>query len=111
MLFKVFTTTNFADEPDRCGVIEAKSLHNAVERLLRWSLEDCDWGDYEPVNEPLPDFKDEPLITYERDGTVTVAYRVREMGTGEIGEDVYFIRPVGDDALMFLAEDWKSVFA
>ncbi len=98
MLYKVFMTDWFADTSDRIGVIEAQSIEEAARRLVAWNR-DADWGDY---------IAGEPKVEIEPDRAI-IAYEVKD-GDGCQGRDVYVIRPVGADILLFLANDWNLTF-
>ena len=105
MLYKFCTVDYFADCSDRCGVIQADTIQQAVERLLRWNNEEQDWGAYgvesgEPKIEIAPE-NDQALVTYQ----------VRQLDASAItGIDSYIIRPVKNDIISFLAQDWNLVF-
>jgi len=98
VLYKVFMTDSFADASDRIGVIEAQSIEEAARRLVEWNR-DADLGDY---------ITSEPKVEVEPDRAI-IAYEVKD-GDGGQGKDVYMIRPVGADILLFLANDWNLTF-
>ncbi len=101
MLFKVWTTEAFADESDRIGVIEARSLDNAIEKLKAWNSESVEAAaDYEALS---------GAETTQGAGYATVTYRFRD-SDGSVGEDSYMLVP-HEGPLMFLAEDWRLVFS
>jgi hypothetical protein len=101
MLFKVWTTENFADESDRIGVIEAESLAAAIERLKAWNSEDlATTADYEQLS---------GAETTQGPGYASVTFRLRDR-EGDVGQDSYMLVP-HEGPLMFLAEDWRQVFS
>ena len=101
MLFKVWTTEAFADEPDRIGVIEAETLAGAIEMLKAWNSEDlATTGDYEELS---------GAETTQGPGYASVTFRLRD-GDGNLGQDSYMLVP-HEGPLMFLAEDWRQVFS
>ena len=105
MLYKFCAVDFFADSSDRCGVIQADSIEEAVQRLIRWNKEEQDWGAYgveadEPKVELAPE-NDQALVTYT----------VKELNEPAFtGKDSYIIRPVGNDIISFLAQDWNLAF-
>lgn len=100
MLFKVWVTEHFSDEPDRIGVIAAASLDNAIEKLQAWSLEGLAESGYERLSDAEtvggPDF-------------ATVTFQLLDTD-GVVGQDCYMLVP-HEGPLMFLAEDWRQVFS
>ena len=105
MLYKFCSVDYFADCPDRCGVIQANSIQEAVERLIRWNEEEQDWGGYGVEAES-------PEVEVSRDNDqALVSYKVKDLyEPAATGTDSYMIRPVGNDILSFLAEDWNLTF-
>ena len=100
MLFKVWATEAFADEPGRIGVIEAESLAHAVAQLQAWSSKTLQGTDYEQLGWAR--------TTWGR-GQTQVIFRVRDTD-GNVGQDSYMLLP-HEGPLMFLAEDWKQIFS
>lgn len=103
MLYKVFMGETFADEPDRVGIIAARSLQSAAVKLYnqigpRWLS-----GEY-------------ALHSREMDWEDPSEARVTCYSTGKDGKsgvDVYRIVPHVDspDMLLFLLEDGRDVFS
>lgn len=100
VLFKVWAEHAFADEGDRIGIIAASSLKEAVDKFIAYQKEDCDWGEYSLKGEPEARMGE--AIAY-------VKYESQDPD-GRRGTDSYVIVPQASDLLIFLAEDWRSVF-
>lgn len=100
MLFKVWTTESFAEEPDRIGVIAAASLDSAIKKLKAWSLEGLAESDYKQL---------EDAETVRGTGYATVTFQLMD-ANGDVGQDSYMLVP-HEGPLLFLAEDWRSVFS
>ena len=101
MLFKVWATEAFADEPGRIGVIEAESLDAAIESLKAWSSESLVETDYEQRS---------GAETVQGVGYASVTFPLRDVQDGSVGQDSYMLVP-HEGPLMFLAEDWRHLFS
>ena len=101
MLYKVWAEEAFADLSDRIGVIAAADLQEAVYKFLVYQKDDCDWGEYS--------LKGQPKVRIQ-EAIANVSYESQDPD-GHVGTDSYVIVPQGGNLLMFLAEDWKSIFA
>jgi hypothetical protein len=100
MLFKVWTTENFADESDRIGVIEAENLSGAIERLKAWAIDTLPDPDYTQVGSPE---------VFTGPGYAYLHFRLRD-DDGNVGQDSYKLVS-HEGPLMFLADDWRYLFS
>ena len=100
MLFKIWNTDHFADEPDRIGVIAAESLDNAIHKLKVWHVESLEGTDY---------YYTEDGVIDEVIGFTTVTFEMMD-ADGDVGQDCYTLVP-HEGPLMFLSEDWRQVFS
>ncbi len=67
MLYKFYTKHCFADQPTHCGIIEARTIREAVEHFINWNRVHWDSEEFPLVN---PD----PTIEVETQERATVAY-------------------------------------
>lgn len=93
----------FAEPVERIGVIEAATIEDAAQRLIRWNAEEVEWADYVPS---------EPMVEILGPDEARVSYQVKDLAGDKEpeGSEVYVIRPIGADIFMFLAQDWNLVF-
>ena len=99
MLYKVWVTKAFMELPDRIVVVEAISIHGAIQSLKDWS---CD--------SYCGTISEERTVISKDESNAQVDFYIR-VPDGGMGWDKYVIVPVGDTKLFFLAEDWKLIFS
>ncbi len=89
-------------KPIGLGVIEAATIEDAAQRLIRWNAQEVEWADYVPSD---------PQLQVLGPDEARVSYQVRDTADKEReGSDIYVIRPLGSDIFMYLAQDWNLVF-
>ncbi len=112
MLYKFYTRRCFADQPTHCGIIEARTIREAVKYFIHWNS--LHWD-----NEELPLANPDPTIEVETEVRATVTYESTWASVGELapgtsastGEDIYVIQHFDQGPVFsMLAEEWNEAF-
>ncbi len=112
MLYTFYTRRCFADQPTHCGIIEARTIREAVEQFINWTS--LHWD-----NEEFPFKKPEPTVEVDTQERATVTYEsawasAEDLAPGtsaSTGEDVYVIQRFDEGPVFsMVAEDWNDAF-
>lgn len=100
MIFKFSMDDSFAEAEDRVGVIEAASIQEAAQHLIKW-------------NEGAYPFADDDKITGQevlyRDNHALVRYYLENLD-GYSGADTYHIEMVEGPIFSIVTSDWRLYF-
>lgn len=99
MLFKVFMSECFREDPDTVGIIEAEDITDALAKLDLDIIESSPWAN--DLERP------QAAEVNGRSGFITIASTDED---GNSGVDVYRVEYQADGIWMFVATEWQQVF-